>query len=62
MRIVTALFLLTALIVSASDSRMQEILAMFSKSKHVHKQKRGVLKSVFLERHAEPIAGGAGVM
>ena len=31
---------------------------MFTKSKHVHKQKRGVLKSVFVERHGEPVAGG----
>jgi hypothetical protein len=58
MRTVTALFLLAALTLSASESRMQEILAMFSKSKHVQKQKRGVLKSVFLERHGEPVAGG----
>ena len=58
MRTVTALFLLTALTLSGSESRMQEILAMFSKSKHVHKQKRGVLKSVFVERHGEPVAGG----
>ena len=58
MRTVTALFLLTALTLSGSESRMQEILAMFSKSKHVQKQKRGVLKSVFVERHGEPVAGG----
>jgi len=37
---------------------MQVILGMFSKSKHVHKQKRGVSKSIFLERHGEPVAGG----
>ncbi|HEU4889191.1 MAG TPA: hypothetical protein VFV49_14995 [Thermoanaerobaculia bacterium] len=54
----TALFLLIVLTLSGSESRMQEILAMFSKSKHVHKQKHGVSKSIFLERHGEPIAGG----
>jgi hypothetical protein len=61
MRTVTALFLLTALTLSGSESRMQEILAMFSKSKHVHKQKHGVSKSIFLERHGEPIGGGDDV-
>jgi hypothetical protein len=58
MRTLTALFLLTALTLSGSESRMDEILAMFTKSKHVHKQKRGVTKSIFLERHGEPVAAG----
>lgn len=30
---------------------------MFSKNKNVQKQKHGVLKSVFVEKHAEPVAG-----
>lgn len=59
MRTLTALFLLlSSLAVSASGNRTQEILAMFSKSKHVNKQKRGVTKSVFVERHGEAIARG----
>lgn len=58
MRTVTALFLLAALTVSGSESRMREILAMFSKSKHVNKQKHGISKTIFLEKHGEPIAAG----
>jgi hypothetical protein len=58
MRIATALLLLAALTLSASETRTREIVAMFSKSKNVQKQKRGVTKSVFVERHGQPIAGG----
>jgi hypothetical protein len=58
MRTVTALLLLSlTLALSASETRMREILAMFSKSKHVQKQKRGVSKSLFLEKHGEPVTG-----
>jgi hypothetical protein len=42
---------------SASAERMQEILALFSKNKNVQKQKHGVFKSVFVEKHAEPVTG-----
>lgn len=59
MRTLTALVLLSlTLALSASEERTREILAMFSKSKHVQKQKRGVAKSLFLEKHGEPVAGG----
>ena len=49
--------LLLSLSLSASETRTQEILAMFSKSKNVQKSKRGVVKSVFVERHGEPVTG-----
>lgn len=64
MRTLTALFLLVlSLTASASEERTREILAMFSKSKHVQKQKHGVSKSIFLEKHGQPVTGGdvAGV-
>ena len=51
------LLLLLTLTASASEERTREILAMFSKQKNVQKQKRGVVKSVFVERHAEPVVG-----
>jgi hypothetical protein len=58
MRTLSALLLLClTLSLSASEDRMREILAMFSKSKHVQKQKRGVSKSIFLEKHGEPVTG-----
>lgn len=58
MRALTALFLLVlTLSLSASEQRTREILAMFTKSKHVQKQKRGVVKSIFLEKHGEPVTG-----
>jgi hypothetical protein len=42
---------------SASEERVREILALFSKTKNVQKQKRGVLKSLFIEKHGEPVSG-----
>jgi len=57
MRTLTALFLLLTLTTAASEERTREILAMFSKHKNVQKQKRGITKSVFVERHAEPVVG-----
>jgi hypothetical protein len=59
MRALTALFLLSfTLVLSASEARTREILAMFSKSKNVQKSKRGVTKSVFVEKHGEAVTGG----
>jgi hypothetical protein len=59
MRTVTALLLLSlTLSLSASEERTREIVAMFSKSKHVQKQKRGIAKSRFVERHGEPVTNG----
>ena len=49
--------LLLSFSLSASETRTREILAMFTKSKHVQKQKRGVMKSIFLEKHGEPVTG-----
>jgi len=57
MRTLTALLLLLTLTASASAERTREILAMFSKHKHVQKQKRGVVKSIFLEKHGERVVG-----
>ena len=55
MRILFALLL--SLSLSASETRTQEILSLFSKTKNVQKSKRGVLKSIFLEKHGEPVTG-----
>jgi hypothetical protein len=51
------LILLLSLSLSASETRTREILAMFSKTKNVQKSKRGVTKSVFVERHGQPVTG-----
>ncbi|HEX6085563.1 MAG TPA: hypothetical protein VF266_13625 [Thermoanaerobaculia bacterium] len=50
--------LLLSLSLSASETRTREILGMFSKTKNVQKSKRGVTKSVYVDRHAEPVTGG----
>ena len=56
--LIAVLVLLSSLAASASATRTQEILAMFTKSKNVQKQKRGVLKSIFLQKHGEPVTRG----
>lgn len=55
--LIAVLVLFLTVSASASAQRMQEILALFSKNKNVQKQKHGVLKSVFVEKHAEPVTG-----
>jgi hypothetical protein len=61
MRTLTAVvFSLFALAASASETRVGEILASFSKSKNVQKTKGGVTRSVFVERHGVAIAGTDG--
>jgi hypothetical protein len=56
MRTTIALLLLSlTLSLSAAGTRTNEILAMFSKSKHVHKEKHGVTKSLSIDRHGEPV-------
>jgi len=55
--LIAVLLLFLTVSASASAQRMQEILALFSKNKNVQKQKHGVLQSVFVEKHAEPVTG-----
>jgi len=57
MRNPIAVLLLVLCSVAASNDRVTEILSMFTKSKNVQKQKRGVMKSVFVERHGEAFTG-----
>jgi hypothetical protein len=61
MRTPIAVLLLVLCSVAASAStasdRVTEILSMFTKSKNVQKQKRGVTKSVFIEKHGEAFTG-----
>lgn len=53
---IAALALLLSFAATSTD-RVTEILSMFTKSKNVHKVKRGFTKSVFVERHGEAYAG-----
>lgn len=57
MRNPIAVLLLVLCSVAAANDRVTEILSMFTKSKNVQKQKRGVTKSVFVERHGEAFTG-----
>ncbi|HVG23989.1 MAG TPA: hypothetical protein VND45_07530 [Thermoanaerobaculia bacterium] len=58
MRTLIALLLLSVTVTAAaSQDRMREILALFNKSKNVHKSKHGVTKQRFLEKHGEPYSG-----
>ncbi len=52
---IAALALLLSL--ASSNDRVAEIVGMFTKSKNVQKQKRGITTSVFIERHGEAFTG-----
>lgn len=55
MRILSTLLFCFALLASDTGERTREIVAHFSKSKHVNKTKRGVTRARFVERHGEPV-------
>jgi hypothetical protein len=55
--LIAVLVLCLTVSASASEERVREIVALFSKSKNVQKQKHGVLKSLFIEKHGEPVTG-----
>jgi hypothetical protein len=62
MRTAIVLLVLSLTLTASGQDRTREIVAMFSKTKNVQKQKRGFTKSVFVERHGEPVvpAGDSG--
>lgn len=53
--IAAVLVLFLSSLAFASNARVAEIVTQFNKTKHVNKQKRGVVKQRFLEVRSEPL-------